>query len=132
MESSASIKVSIKNRTCYYFYYMIEIEDFDLDNNLLDEKSYENIFIYDFLYKILIDAKALHIRFDKIDGFVRVYNGTRYLVLFSSENYDPIYNRIRYLITEKKWYYIYFFLLLHKYESWSILLFACRKNVDLA
>ena len=117
MESSPSIKVSIKNRTCYYFYYMIEIEDFDLDNNLLDEKSYENIFIYDFLYKILIDAKALHIRFNKIDGFVRVYNGTRYLVLFSSENYDPIYNRIRYLITQKKWYYIYFFLLLHKYES---------------
>ena len=111
---------------------MIESEDFDLDKNLLHEKSYENIFIYDFLYKILIDAKALHIRFNKIDGFVRVYNGTRYLVLFSSENYDPIYNRIRYLITQKKWYYIYFFLLLHKYESLSILSFACRKNVDLA
>ena len=27
-------------------------------------------------------AKPLHIRFNKIGGFIRVYNGTRYLVLF--------------------------------------------------
>ena len=40
-------------------------------------------------------------RFDKIDGFIRVCDGTRYLVLFGSEKYDAIYNRIRYLIGVK-------------------------------
>ena len=41
-------------------------------------------------------VKPLHVRFDKIDGFIRVYDGTRYL-LFGSERYDIIYIRIRYL-----------------------------------
>ena len=54
-----------------------------------------------FLYKSLIDCKPLHIRFDKIDRFIRVYNRIRYLVLFSDEKYDFIYNRIRYLRSVK-------------------------------
>ena len=41
--------------------------------------------IYDISYKTLIDPKPLRIRFDKIDGFVRIYDGTRYLTLFGSE-----------------------------------------------
>ena len=45
-----------------------------------------------------MDAKLLCIRFDKIDGFIRIYDRTRYLVLFGSEKHDSIYNRIRYLI----------------------------------
>ena len=32
---------------------------------------------------------------------VRLYDGTRYLVLFGSEKHDSIYNRIRYLISVK-------------------------------
>ena len=36
--------------------------------------------------------------FHKIDGFIRVYDGSRYLVLFALEEYDDIYNRIRCLI----------------------------------
>ena len=35
-------ELSIKNRKGYYFDDMIKIEDFDLDNIFLDEKSYEN------------------------------------------------------------------------------------------
>ena len=31
---------------CYYFNDIIEIEDFDSDNILKDEKSYENILVY--------------------------------------------------------------------------------------
>ena len=49
------------------------------------------------MYKSLIDCKPLHIRFDKIDRFIRV----RYLVLFSGEKYDFIYNRTRYLRSVK-------------------------------
>ena len=46
------------------------------------------------MHKIFNDYKPLGIRFDKIDGFIKVYDGTRYLVLFGSEKYDSIYNRL--------------------------------------
>ena len=94
-------KVQVKNRTCYYFDDIIKLEDFDIDNILIDEKSRENILIYGISYKTLIGQKPLHIRFDKIYGFSRIYDGTRYLTLFSSEKYDAIYDRIRYLISLK-------------------------------
>ena len=51
--------------------------------------------------KTLIGEKPLRIEFDKIDGFIRIYDGSRYLTLFTSESYDGIYNRIRYLISIK-------------------------------
>ena len=38
-------------------------------------------------YKTLIHAKHLCIRFGKINRFIRVYRGTRYLVLFGGEKY---------------------------------------------
>ena len=75
--------------------------DFDLDNTLIDEKSCENIFVYNISYKTFIGAKPLCIRSDKIDRFIRVYDGSRYLVLFRGEKYDFFYNRIRYLIGVK-------------------------------
>ena len=37
------------------------------------------------------------IKLDKIDGFIRVYDGTKYCVLFRDEKCHFIYNRIRYL-----------------------------------
>ena len=33
-------EIDIKNRTCYYFGEIIKTEDFNLDNILIDEKSY--------------------------------------------------------------------------------------------
>ena len=68
----------------------------------MDEKSYENILSCNISYKTLIDAKPLHVRFNKTDGFIRVYDGKRYLLLFGSGEYDSIYNRIRYLISIKR------------------------------
>ena len=49
----------------------------------------------------MIVAKPLSIRFDKINEFIKVYNKSRYLVLFAFENYDAICNRISYLISQK-------------------------------
>ena len=92
METHELKKVCIKNRTRYYF---DEIEDFDIDNILIDEKSHQNMFIYGISYKALTDPKPFHIRFDKIDGFIRIFDGTRCLKLFSSQKYDDIYDRIR-------------------------------------
>ena len=45
-------------------------------------------------------AKPFCIRFDKVDRFIKIYDGTRYLVLFGPERY-VIYDRIRYLISQK-------------------------------
>ena len=59
MENNEFQKVRIKNRTCYYFNNIIKLEDFDLDNFLTNEKSHENIFIYDISYKTLIEPKPL-------------------------------------------------------------------------
>ena len=78
----------------------MKIEDFDFDDILVNEKSYENI-----SYKTLTGAKPLRVRFNVFDVFnVRCtigYDGTRYLVLFGGEKYDFTYNRIRYLIAVK-------------------------------
>ena len=49
----------------------------------------------------MIGANPLRIRFDKIDGFIRIYDGTRYLTLFDSEKYEVFYNRIRYITSLK-------------------------------
>ena len=76
---------------------MIKIEDSGLDI-LLNKKSYKNILIYDVSYKTLLGAKPLHTAFDKVDGFIGDYDGTKYLLLFHLEKYNPILDRIRYVI----------------------------------
>ena len=101
MENNELKKVCIKNCACYYFDDIIKLEDFDLDNILIDEKSHKNILIYDISYKTLIGSKPLRIRFNKINGITRIYDGSRYLSLPGTENYDVIYDRIRYLISLK-------------------------------
>ena len=68
---------------------------------LLEEKSYEDLLIYDILYKTFMSKKPLRIRFNNVDGFIKIYDGTRYLVLFGPERYDPTYNWIKYVISEK-------------------------------
>ena len=102
MESKNKLKeIDIKNRTCYYFDDIIKIEDFDGDNILIDKKSSEKILVNNISYKNLIAAKPLHIRFNEMDGFIRVHDETRHLVLFRSEKYDSIYNSTRYFISVK-------------------------------
>lgn len=67
----------------------IEFKNFDFDNISLDVNSYENILVY---------TKPLRIWFDKIEGLIRVNDGSGYLVLIGPKIYDPIYNKIRYLV----------------------------------
>ena len=45
MENNEIKNVCIKNHT-YYFGRITKLEDFDLDNILIEEKSHENISIY--------------------------------------------------------------------------------------
>ena len=58
---------------------IIKLEDFDIDNMLIDEKSHESTLIFDISdKKTLISPRPFWIRFDKIDGFFRIYDRTRY------------------------------------------------------
>ena len=70
MERKGELKeADIKNRMCYYFDDIITNRDIYSADILLDEKIYENISVYDILYKSSAGPKPLRIRFDKKDGF---------------------------------------------------------------
>ena len=115
MENNEIKKLLIKNHTCYYFDDIIKLKDFDLDI-LIDKNSHRNILIYDNSYKTLIGSKPLRIKFNKINGIIRIYDGTRYITLFGIEKYDAIYDRTRYL-KSKKQHHIYFFSLFCENQS---------------
>ena len=62
MVSNDKLKeINIKNCTCHHFDDIIKTEDFDLDNSLIDKKSYENILVYNISNESLIDYKSLRI-----------------------------------------------------------------------
>ena len=48
-----------------------------------------------------MSAKPLRIWFQNIDGFIKIYDGIRYLVLFAFEKCNAIHDGINYLIREK-------------------------------
>ena len=108
MKNNEFKKVCIKNCTCYCFDDITKLKGFDLDKNLIDGKSHENKFIHVISYENLIQKQ---IRFGKINGFIRDYDGVRYLILFSSETYDAIYNKIISSISLKKLSNIFFLLI---------------------
>ena len=94
-------EIAIKNHASYYFNGITKIEDFGINNIVKDERPYENILVYKISYKNLIDSTLLRIRFNKIDGLIRVFDQARYLGFFGSEKHDYVNNRIRYLIYVK-------------------------------
>ena len=67
----------------------------------MNEKVHKKTLIYDISYKTFMGEKPLLIRCDRIDGFIKVFDGTRYLVIFDFWLFDEIYKRIRYFISEK-------------------------------
>ena len=70
----------------------IKFVDFDFDNILVDEKSCEDILVYNISYKLLIFAKSLHIRLNRIDGFIRVYDRTGYLYYLKLKDMIPFHS----------------------------------------
>ena len=52
-------------------------------------------------------CKPLRVRFDKVDELIKIYDGTRCLVLFGPGKYDVIFNKSRHLISEKRYYIKY-------------------------
>ena len=66
----------------------IEFSDFLLDAKLYKE-NLENILVDDISYKTSAGATPLRIRFNKIDGFIKINENIRYC------------DKIKYLISEK-------------------------------
>ena len=61
MKNNNELKeTNIKKFTCYHFDDTVNIND----NTSIDEKSYENILIYDVSYKTLYNVKPLRIIFN--------------------------------------------------------------------
>ena len=79
--------------------------EIDFSGILLDEKLYkennENILVYDISYKTSTGAKLLCTRYDEIDGFIKIHDELRYLLLFDYDWFNKICDRIKYLISEK-------------------------------
>ena len=67
-----------------------------------EKRSHGNTLIYDVWNEIFMGAKPLRIWFEKLDGFIKLCNGTIYLVLFGPERYGAVYNRIWCLIKNVK------------------------------
>ena len=121
-------KIDIKNRTCFSFDDIMRVTDIDFIDNLLDRKSYENILTFDISYKTFMGAKALPIQFEKIDRFIKTYDGIRYLVLFAAERYNTIYEGINYLISEKVALHIVLIIIFQELELTHIILYLQKKH----
>ena len=52
MKNNELKRAFLKNCTCYYFDDIIKLEDFDVDNILIDQKSHENILFMTFHIKL--------------------------------------------------------------------------------
>ena len=72
------------------FWWNIQLWDRDINFSdiLLHEKLYkkrnENILVYDILYKTSIGVETVRIKFNKIEGFIKIHDKIRYLVLKGS------------------------------------------------
>ena len=66
----------------YYFDDIIKLKDSDI-GILMDEKSHGNILIYDIYIEFQLVENLCILDFDKIaGGFIKIYDGTKYLTLF--------------------------------------------------
>ena len=81
--------INIKNRTFYFFSDIINIENFDLFNIKIEEKSYKSVLIYYIGYVTIKHSKyikiysvnPLHLIFGKVNGYFKEINGNKYLTL---------------------------------------------------
>ena len=78
------------------------MNDLNLGNILLNEKSYENYLIYDNACKTQSGAKPLRFISGKLDGYISKYDGTIYLTLFhSNTKHEKTFDKINYVIILK-------------------------------
>ena len=103
-------QIMIKNRTYYFYNYIIDIETFNSNMLKLDKKSYKNLDIYNIGYvaikKIgygydINSANPLYLLIDNAYGYIEEINGDKYLVFDDTyenkellKRYDDVFNGI--------------------------------------
>ena len=99
MKSKDELKeIDIKNRPCYYFDGIIKDVCIYFSGFSLDKKLYEKNSVSDIPHKTSTGLQSLRIRFDKINGFIRVSGDEfRHLVLFDYEFFDKTVTRLNIL-----------------------------------
>ena len=71
---------------CVILLMTTKFKGFDFDNVLVDEKPHKTyVLIYNISHKTWFILNSLRIRFNQINELVRIYDWTRYLILFGSE-----------------------------------------------
>ena len=65
----------------------------------------------------MIEPKTSHIRFDKVYGFISVYDGNRYLYFFEVGKYRAAFDRIRYFLGLKSGI---IYVIFHNYEEGKV------------
>ena len=76
-------------------------------------------------------TKTLLIRFNKIDGFIKIHDKIRHLVSFDYRYCDKTCDKIKYLISEKYYMILQIVLIIFLQESELIfILLTYRKNND--
>ena len=87
-------QIEIKNLTYYFYNYKINIQEFDSNLLKIDKKSYKDIDIYYIGYitikKIgdcenIYSVNPLYLIIGKADGHTEEKNGSKYLVLDSTD-----------------------------------------------
>ena len=81
-------------------------------------------------------ARSLRIRFDKIDGFIKTYNGINvyylmFIILLDYGWFDTICDKIKYLISEKVVLQIALIKVLQKSELIHMILYLL-KSIDFS
>ena len=85
--ANSSVTVNIKNRTYYFFNDIISIENFDVNNIKIDEKSHKNILVYYIGYVTIKEdlnvysVNPLYLIFTNVNGYFEEINGNKYLTL---------------------------------------------------
>ena len=104
-------QINIKNRTYYFYNYIIDLENFDASLLKIDKKSYKDIGIYNIGYitkKKIDDCKninsvnPLYLNITHANGYIEEKGVNKYLVFDSTDEnkellkkYNDVFNGIR-------------------------------------
>ena len=72
-------------------------------------------------------TKPLRIRFHEMDGFIKIQDKIRYLVLFDYGHCDKICDKIKYLLIKKVVSQIVLIIILQKSELIHIIFYLLKK-----
>ena len=87
----------------------------------MDEKSYQNILVYDIFYTSLFDAIPLFIRFKKVDELIRVYDGLDIWHYLPLKNLIPLTTELDVFLVKKVAVNTFFLIIMQKFDSYDSL-----------